>query len=32
MVHLFTPENRNKYRMESLWKDAKEIALFPPPA
>lgn len=25
MVHLFTPENRNKYRMESLWKDALDI-------
>ncbi len=27
MVHLFTPENREKYRMESLWKDSTEIAL-----
>jgi ribosome-associated protein len=27
MVHLFTPENRHKYRMELLWKDAKELAL-----
>jgi len=26
MVHLFTPENRNKYRMELLWKDATEVA------
>ena len=25
MVHLFTPENRDKYRMESLWKDATEL-------
>ena len=25
MVHLFTPENRDKYRMESLWKDATEV-------
>ncbi len=25
MIHLFTPENRNKYRMELLWKDATEI-------
>ncbi len=25
MVHLFTSENRNKYRMESLWRDATEI-------
>ena len=27
MVHLFTPENRDKYRMESLWKDATEISV-----
>jgi len=27
MVHLFTPENRDKYRMELLWKDATEVAL-----
>ena len=27
MVHLFTAENRNKYRMESLWKDASHIPL-----
>ena len=27
MVHLFTPENRDKYRMESLWKDATELSL-----
>jgi ribosome-associated protein len=27
MVHLFTPENRDKYRMETLWKDAKEVPL-----
>lgn len=27
MVHLFTPENRNKYRMESLWKDASEVSI-----
>ena len=27
MVHLFTPENRDKYRMELLWKDAKEVEL-----
>ena len=25
MVHLFTPENRDKYRMELLWKDAVEL-------
>ena len=27
MVHLFTPENRDKYRMESLWKDATEVSV-----
>jgi ribosome-associated protein len=27
MIHLFTPENRDKYRMELLWKDAKELSL-----
>jgi ribosome-associated protein len=26
MVHLFTLENRDKYRMELLWKDAVELA------
>ncbi|RXK53462.1 ribosome silencing factor [Oleiharenicola lentus] len=25
MIHLFTAENRDKYRMESLWKDAVDI-------
>jgi ribosome-associated protein len=25
MVHLFTPENRDKYRMEQLWRDAVEV-------
>lgn len=25
MVHLFTPENRDKYRMELLWRDAIEL-------
>ena len=25
MVHLFTPENRGKFRMEQLWSDAEEI-------
>ena len=25
MVHLMTPENRDKYRMELLWKDATEL-------
>jgi ribosome-associated protein len=27
MVHLFTPENREKYRLELLWKDARPVAL-----
>lgn len=27
MIHLFTPENRDKYRMELLWKDAAEVSL-----
>lgn len=27
MVHLFTAENRNKYRMESLWKDASNVPM-----
>ena len=27
MIHLFTPENRHKYRMELLWKDATELVL-----
>lgn len=27
MVHLFTPENRDKYRMELLWRDATEWEL-----
>ena len=34
MVHLFTTENRTKYRLELLWKDAEEIsveALLTPP-
>ncbi len=25
MIHLFTPENRDKYRMELLWRDAAEL-------
>ena len=25
MIHLFTPENRDKYRMEQLWKDAVDL-------
>lgn len=27
MVHLFTPENRDKYRLELLWRDATEVPL-----
>lgn len=27
MAHLFTPENRDKYRMELLWRDAVEVPL-----
>lgn len=27
MIHLFTPENREKYRMELLWKDATDVNL-----
>ncbi len=27
MVHLFTPENRDKYKMDKLWKDAEEVSL-----
>jgi len=27
MVHLFTPENRDKYRMELLWKDATNVSI-----
>jgi ribosome-associated protein len=27
MIHLFTPVNRDKYRMELLWKDAVELPL-----
>jgi len=25
MIHVFTPENRKKYALENLWKDAEEI-------
>lgn len=25
MVHLFTPENRDKYRLELLWRDAEVV-------
>jgi ribosome-associated protein len=27
MVHLFTSENRAKYRLEGLWKDAHEVSV-----
>ena len=27
MIHVFTPENRKKYALENLWKDAEEIAV-----
>jgi ribosome-associated protein len=27
MVHLFTPDNRVKYRLENLWKDAVEVSV-----
>jgi len=27
MIHVFTPENREKYALERLWKDAEDIAL-----
>jgi ribosome-associated protein len=27
MVHLFTAENRDKYRMELLWKDATNVPI-----
>lgn len=27
MIHVFTPENRDKYRMESLWRDATEVSV-----
>jgi ribosome-associated protein len=27
MIHLFTPENRDKYRMELLWRDAADMKL-----
>lgn len=25
MVHLFTPENRERYRLDLLWRDAREV-------
>ena len=27
MVHLFLPEMRDNYRLESLWKDAEDVSL-----
>ena len=27
MIHVFTPENRGKYRMELLWRDAAEVSV-----
>lgn len=27
MIHLFTPDNRTKYRLDLLWKDADEVPL-----
>jgi ribosome-associated protein len=27
MVHIFTPEKRDRYRLESLWRDGTEIPL-----
>lgn len=27
MVHIFTPDNRDKYRMELLWKDAETVTV-----
>ncbi len=27
MVHLFTAENRDKYRLDLLWKDAAEVSV-----
>ena len=27
MIHVFTPENRKKYALENLWKDAEEISV-----
>jgi ribosome-associated protein len=27
MIHIFTPENREKYRLELLWRDAAEVAV-----
>lgn len=30
MVHLFTTENREKYRLDLLWKDAEEVPIAQP--
>jgi ribosome-associated protein len=27
MIHLFTPENREKYRLELLWRDASPVPI-----
>jgi ribosome-associated protein len=27
MVHLFSPEQRERYALESLWKDAREVSV-----
>lgn len=27
MIHLFTPENREKYRLELLWRDAENVSV-----
>lgn len=27
MIHLFTPENRGRYRLELLWKDARPVEI-----
>lgn len=29
MVHLFTPDNRGKYRLETLWRDATTVDISP---
>ncbi|HXQ80203.1 MAG TPA: ribosome silencing factor [Opitutaceae bacterium] len=27
MVHIFTPEKRDRYRLEALWRDARDVPL-----
>jgi ribosome-associated protein len=27
MVHIFTPEKRDRYRLENLWRDARDVPL-----